>query len=228
MSDIFREVDEDVRTDKMTELWSKYSIVVLGLALAIVAGTAIFVYMRHQKQVAAETAGDHYEAAQALAMKNQPDAAAKAFDELAGSAPGGYRLLARLRAAEELSLTDRAGAVKQLDALAADAGIGQLWQDLARLRAGLLRVDEADKAELEQRLAPLLNGSFRHTAREYLGLAALKRGDVEDAGKWFDQLIVDPAAPADLRQRAQAMLSLVRGGGKFTAPAPAPAQPAQK
>jgi hypothetical protein len=232
MSDIFREVDEDVRTDKMTELWSKYSIVVLGLALAIVAATAIFVYLRHQKQVESEAAGTRYEAAEALAKKNQPDAAAKAFDELSRSAPQGYQMLARLRAAEELGLTDRSGAVKQLDALAADAGIGQLWQDLARLRAALLRVDEADKAELEQRFAPLLNGSFRHSAREYLGLAALKRGDVEDAGKWFDQLIVDPNAPADLRQRVQAMLSLVRGGGKFAASsspaAPAPAAPVQK
>jgi hypothetical protein len=226
MSDIFREVDEDVRTDKLTEFWSKYSIVVLGLALAIVAGTAIFVYLRHQKQVEAEAAGDRYLAAQTLATQNQPEAATKAFDELAKSAPKGYQMLARLRAAEELSFTDRAGAVKQLDALAADAGPGQLWQDLARLRAALLRVDEADKAELELRLAPLLNGSFRHTAREYLGLAALKRGDVEDAGKWFDQLIVDPNAPADLRQRVQAMLSLVRGGGKVSPPAPA--EPAQK
>jgi hypothetical protein len=234
MSDIFREVDEDVRSDKMTDLWSKYSIVVLGLALAIVAGTAIFVYLRHQKQAEAEAAGDRFESAQALATLNQPEASAKAFDEIARSAPGGYRILARLRAAEELALTDRAGAVIQLDALAADAGNGQLWQDLARLRAGLLRVDEAEKPELEQRFAPLLNGSFRHTAREYLGLAALKRGDVEDAGKWFDQLVVDPNAPANLRQRVQAMLSLVRGAGKFTpsaaepAPAAAPTEPAHK
>ena len=68
-----------------------------------------------------------------------------------------------------------------------------------------------------------MDSSFRHTAREMLGLAALKRGDFEDAGKWFDQIVVDPAAPANLRQQVNAFLSLVRGGGKFT---PAPAAPA--
>jgi len=232
MSDIFREVDEDVRTDKWTDLWSKYSLLVLGVALAIVVATAIVVFLNQRKQAEAEAAGDRYESAQALALLNQPEAAAKAFNDLAKSSPKGYQMLARLRVAEELGFTDRAGAVKQFDALAAEAANGQLWQDLARLRAGLLRVDEADKAELEQRLAPLLNGSFRHTARETLGLAALKRGDVEDAGKWFDQLVVDPNAPANLRQRVQALLSLVRGAGKFTppapAPSPAPAEPAQK
>jgi hypothetical protein len=132
-------------------------------------------------------------------------------------------MLARLRATEEKALTDRAGAVAALDLFAADAGVDPLWRDLARLRAGMLRVDSADKAELEQRFAPLLNGSFRHSARELLALAAIKRGDFEAAGKWLDQIVVDPAAPADLRQRAQGFLSLVRGGGKFTPPAPEPA-----
>ncbi len=225
MSDIFREVDEDVRSDQLTSLWSKYSIVVLGLAIAIVAGTAIFVYMRHQKQVRDEAAGARYQAAEALARQNKPEAAVKDFDEIAKTAPLGYRTLARLRAAEETSLTDRASAVKQFDALAADTNVDPLLSGLARLRAGLLRVDEADKAEMLQRFGPLLNGPYRHTAREYLGLAALKRGDVEAAGKWFDQIVVDPNAPADLRQRVQAFLSLVRGGGKFVAPQPAPAAP---
>jgi hypothetical protein len=166
-----------------------------------------------------------------LAKQNKPEAAASAFDDLARTAPQGYQILARLRAAEELGLTDRAAAVQKLDLLAADPAVDPLLRDLARLRAGLLRVDEADKAELEQRFAPLLNGSFRHTAREFMGLAAIKRGDFEDAGKWFDQIVVDTNAPANLRQRVQAFLSLVRGGGKFVAPAAppaAPAEPAQK
>ncbi len=225
MSDIFREVDEDVRSDQLTTLWSRYSIVVVALALAIVAGTAIFVYQRGQKQVRDEAAGARYQAAEALAAQNKPEDAAKAFDEIARTAPHGYQILARLRAAEETGLTDRAGAVKQFDALAADTGVEPLLRDLARLRAGLLRVDEAGQAEMLQRFGPLMNGPYRHTAREYLGLAALKRGDYEAAGKWFDEIIVDPSAPVDLNQRVQAFLSLVRGGGKFTPPQAAPVAP---
>jgi hypothetical protein len=60
-----------------------------------------------------------------------------------------------------------------------------------------------------------------------LGLAALKRGDLEDAGKWLDQIVVDPNAPQNLRQQVNAYLSLVRGGGKAAPPAPA-APPQQK
>ncbi len=120
MSDIFREVDEDVRQDKMVELWSKYSIVVAGLALAIVAATALFVWQRHVKQTQAEAAGLLYQAAQELSQKNRHEDAAAAFEELAKTAPAGYQLLARLRAAEEKGLTDAAGAVKELDLISGD------------------------------------------------------------------------------------------------------------
>ena len=86
MSDIFREVDEDIRSDKLTEFWSKYSIAVLGLAVAIVIATAIFTWLNHQKLAQAETAGAAYEAAQALSA-SQPEAAAAAFATLAKTAP---------------------------------------------------------------------------------------------------------------------------------------------
>jgi hypothetical protein len=219
MSDIFREVDEDVRSDKLAEFWSKYSIFVIGLALAIVLGAAAYSYLRHQKQVEAEAASSLYQSAQILAAQGKTDAAVAGFDALAKSAPRGYALLARLRAAEELAANDQAKAVAALDLLAEDAGVDPLWRDLARLRAGLVRVDVAEKAEIEKRFGPLLNSSYRFTAREFMALAAIKRGDFEDAGKLLDQIVVDPTAPQGLRQRAQGLLSLVRGGGK-AAPAP--------
>jgi hypothetical protein len=230
MADIFREVDEDVRSDILARAWGKYSIVVLGLAVAIVVGTGAFVYLRHEKQAAAEAASAQYEAALALSRDNKADAAVAAFDAMAKSAPQGYQTLARLRGADELSLTNRDGAVKALDALAADASVNALMQGVARLRAALLRVDVADKAELEQRFGALLNGPFVNSAREWLALTALKRNDFELAGKYLDQIVVDSTAPANLRQRAEAFLSLVRGGGKFTPaeaakPEPAKSQP---
>jgi len=214
MADIFSEVDEDVRSDKLNKTWAKYSIVVYGLAAAIVLGTAAFTFIKHQKTVAAEAAGAKFLAAQELARANKPVEAVAAFEALAKDSAPGVRALSLLRAAQEQGLTDRAAAVKAYDALAADASVPPLLQEAARMRAGLLRADEADKAELEKRLGPLLNGAFRYTARETLALAALKRGEFEDAGRLLDQLIVDPNTPASMRQRAEALASLARGGGK--------------
>ena len=47
-----------------------------------------------------------------------------------------------------------------------------------------------------------------------MGLAALRAGDLEGAGRWFDMIVADPAAPQGLRERAGAMLGLVASGAK--------------
>ena len=39
MSDIFREVDEDLRRDQAVDLWKKYGSIFLSIAVLIVAGT---------------------------------------------------------------------------------------------------------------------------------------------------------------------------------------------
>jgi hypothetical protein len=40
MSDIFREVDEDLRREQVRKLWDRFAPYVIGLAVLIVAATA--------------------------------------------------------------------------------------------------------------------------------------------------------------------------------------------
>jgi hypothetical protein len=82
------------------------------------------------------------------------------------------------------------------------------------LRAGLLRVDTLPYAELRKELEPLATptGLWRHSAREFLGISALKANLFEDAGRWFDAIVADPQTPQVLRQRVELYLTLVRGG----------------
>jgi hypothetical protein len=134
-----------------------------------------------------------------------------AFQDLIKQGTPGYALLARFRGAADVAVTDAAKAVQIYDALAADAKIPGLMQDVARLRAAMLRLDEADAAEVKRRLEPLAQtgAPFRNSAREMLAYAAFKTDDFEAAGRWLDQIVVDLQAPAGLRQRAETLLGLV-------------------
>ncbi|MFY9294693.1 MAG: hypothetical protein WAP03_29010, partial [Methylorubrum rhodinum] len=100
------------------------------------------------------------------------------------------------------------------DALAADKGAGDALRDLARLRAALLRLDGTDQAAALTQLQGMATptGTFRHTAREMLGLTALRKGDMEGAGRWFDQIAGDTDTPQGLRQRVEIYAALVAGG----------------
>ena len=131
--------------------------------------------------------------------------------KLAADAPRGYRTLARLAEAAIKAKSDPKGAIADYDAIAADASLGPLFQDAARLRAALLRVEAGEAAAAKPALEALAGsgGAYRHTARLMLGVIALNAGDYDGAGKWLDQVAADPEAPDTERRSAESLLGLV-------------------
>lgn len=226
-NEFIREVNEEYRRDKVAEIWRRYSGVIIALAVLFVAGIGGWRYWQHEQLVSAQAASERFEAANTLARTGKTEEADKAFAAIEAEGPAGYSLLARFRSAAETAKRDETAGAAEYDALAGDTKIGDGLRDLARLRSALLRLDGADPdsalATLQGLAAP--NGAFRHTAREMLGLAALKRGDFEGAGRWFDQINTDPQAPQNLRQRIEVYEALV-AGGPVTVTAALPAPPA--
>jgi hypothetical protein len=134
--------------------------------------------------------------------------------KIATEAPSGYRLLAHLSQAALQAKTDPNGAIASYDALAQDASIGPLFQETARLRAALLRLDagQTDQAKTAFEALAAPTGAYRHTAREMLGAIALDAQDYEGAGKWLDMLVTDPETPRGARENAELLLGLVSSG----------------
>jgi hypothetical protein len=223
MTEFFREVDEDVRRDRVLRYWTKYRYLLIALAVLVVAGTGGWRLYGHYRDEAAQAASAKYEAAGQLSRDGKSAEAAAAFDALSKTAPRGYEILARLRAADERAAGDPQAAIKAYEALAADPGFDPAFKDFAKLRAAMLRLDGDDPLEFERRFAPLASDSFpyHHQIRELLGLAALKRNAFDSAANWFDGIVSDTRAPAGVRMRAQALLGLVQSAAVGPANAPA-------
>ncbi len=212
-NEFIREVDEDYRRDRILQIWKRYSGVIIALAVLLVVGVAGWRYWQNQQRVAAETASVQFDEANRLARDGKVAEADTVFDALEQQGPAGYRLLARFRSAAETAKRDPEAGAKDFDTLAGDSGLGDGLRDLARLRAALLRLDSPNPDPALANLQGLAAGTpFRHTAREMLGLAALKKGDFEEAGRWFDQLSADPETPRNLRERIEVYAALVAGG----------------
>lgn len=229
MADIFNEIDEDLRRERFHRLWTRYGAYVVGLAVLIVlavAGWRGYEWWRLQQN---QAAGARFEAAMKLAADGKPAEAEAAFAALEKDGTAGYRLLARFRAAAELAKTDAPAAVADYDALAKDPSIGTLMQNVAQVRAALLLVDTASLADIESRMKPLdtPEGTFRHSAREIIGLAQYKAGDYKAATETFTALLNDGQTPPGLRRRAELMRILSASAIPLpVAPAAAPAAPA--
>ncbi len=214
MGDFIREVDEEYRRDRIMQIWKRYSGLIVGVIVLVVLGVGGWRYWQHVERQRAEAAAVRYEEAVRLAREGKSEEAEQRLETLAKDAPQGYQALSRFRLAAELGRQNAEEGAKAYDALAGDAGVELVMQDLARLRAAMLRLDTADPAALQanlERLAAPTN-VWRHTARELLGLVALKRGDYEAAGRWFDQIAADRDTPQGLRGRLELYTSLVAGG----------------
>jgi hypothetical protein len=216
VTDIFNEVDEEVRREQLKRLWERYGIYLVALCVLIVVGVGAWRgYEWWQGKQAAQSCAA-FEQAVALAEAGKHQESEAAFARLAGDGTAGYRVLARLRQAAELAPTDRTAAIKAYDEIAADRNAGQVIQDLAAVRAGYLLVDTAPYAELLTRLEPLTanDRTFRHTAREILALSAWKAGDITAARKWTDMIMADPQTPAGTRSRAEVLSELIAASNK--------------
>ena len=211
MSELFDEVDEEVRREQLKKLWDRYSIYIIAAALLIIAAVAGwrgYEYLEAQK---AAEAGAAFDTALDLAEQNKHAEAQAAFDKLATTAPAGYRMLARLRAAGEVAASDPQAGAKLYDELAADRSIGTEQQDLARIRAAGLLLDTDSYPNMLQRLeaATKPDATFRHTARELLALSAWRANDITSARQWLDMIASDGETPAAMRSRAEALQALL-------------------
>ena len=211
MSDLFSEVDEDVRRDQLKKLWDKYSIFIVAAALLVVAGVAGWRGYQYLETKKAAEASVAFDKAVELSEASKHAEAEAAFNSLAATAPSGYRMLGRLRAAGEAASHDPKAAVKLYDDIAADRSLGALEQELARVRAAQLLVETSTYPDMLTRLesstAP--GATFRHTARELLALSAWRANDTTSARKWLDMIANDGETPPGLRSRAEALQALL-------------------
>ncbi|OAF09855.1 hypothetical protein AYJ54_11655 [Bradyrhizobium centrolobii] len=211
MSELFDEVDEEVRREQLKKLWDKYSIYFIALMVLIVAAVGGWRGYQFLEAKKSAEAGAAFEKAVELSEQDKHAEAEKAFTELAARAPSGYRTLALLRAAAEAAARDPKAAAKMYDDIAADRSVGTEWQDLAKIRSAGLLLDGTSYADMQQRLeaSAAAGSTFRHSAREMLALSAWRNGDTAAARKWLDVIAEDGETPPGLRSRAEALQALL-------------------
>jgi hypothetical protein len=211
VSELFDEVDEDVRRDQLKRLWDQYSIYIVAAAFLIIAAVGGWRGYQYLEAKKAAEAGIAFDKAVELSEANKHSEAEAAFNDLAAKAPSGYRMLARMRAAAELATRDRQAAAKSYDDISADRSVGAPERDLAKVRAAALLLETTSYPNMLQRLEPATapGSTFRHTARELLALSAWRAGDMAAARQWLDLIANDGETPPSLRSRAEALQALL-------------------
>ncbi len=212
VSEIFREIEEELRRDNLLKLWQRYGKYVVALAvLVLVIAGGIVAWRGHQASERRAQAA-RYTAALELARSGKQDDAAAAFAALARDADG-YGLLAAFEEAELLAKRgDRKAAIAAYDRLAATSGIDPEFRDLAVLLSVMQALPDGDAKTAGARLQPLTasGSAWRASALDLTAAAKLKAGDRDGAREIYQQLADDLTAPQGLRARAAELAAALK------------------
>ena len=207
MSDIFREIDEELRRENLLKLWSRYGkYVILAAVIVVAIAGAIVAWREHQASERRAQSG-RYSAALALVREGKSADAGTLFAALAQEG-GGYGLLASFEEAELLAKSgDNKGAIAAYDNLAGSSGIDPEFRDLAVLLSVMHGLPEDDPKVAIERLQRLTENSnpWHASALELIAAAKLKGGDRSGALNTYKTLADDLSAPQRLRARAAEM-----------------------
>jgi hypothetical protein len=205
-----REVEEELRRERLEKIWRQYGTYILIVAALIVFGVLGYKYWENSRMVAAQSMGARYEGALHLLSEGKEASAAKEFETLALDGAGGYAALARLQLAGALLKEGKKSeALAAYEALANDRSGDPMLKSYGALQAAALRLGEADFTEMQNRLNPLMgdDSPWRYSARELMGLAAFKAGKSDEARTLLTPLLVDQKTPQSINDRVQIVLA---------------------
>lgn len=211
MTDVFEEVEEEIRSERLKRLARTWLPVVGGiLALALVAALAWWGWHSYQTS-RAHTASVAYQRGLEALQSGDGAGAETAFAEAEKSGNGAYRALAlQQRAGIAVTANRMPDAVALFDQAAKASG-DPILADTARLKAAMLLMDTVTLEEIETRLEPLAaeGRPLRPFAQEALGMARLQHNKPAEAREMFVLLTLGQDVPDSIRQRAQAATGMI-------------------
>ncbi|MDE2488415.1 MAG: tetratricopeptide repeat protein [Alphaproteobacteria bacterium] len=236
MTDLFEEVEEQLRSDRYRALALKALPWILGLgAAALIAVLAYWGWQAYSRKQDAKASDEYSQALDDMAQGDRA-AAQKLWTDVSQSHARAYKSLALMQLGG-LALSDKKipDAVKLFDE-AAKAAPDPIIGDAARLKSAFALLDTAPEQEMEARLAPLMKDGrpYRIQAREALAFTKLMAGDMAGARSEFLLISQSLDAPNGARERAGAAINLIDSGSakaipqvaKAAAALPEPATPA--
>ena len=225
MTDIFSEVDQNVREERLAGLWVRWRPFVYGSVAVLVGSVAINEFLiKPQAEAARAARSAELEAAVKALEDGQYEEAEAAFKAIVAKESKLSPLAAHYLA--QVQLEGRGDAAAAAETLAAIGGTqGGPYERLALLKTAYFRADTLTLPELEATLGALVteDTAMGALSRELVAAKAYATGDVARARTEYNRLKFDAAAPAGVVQRAEIALAAI----PVAAEEPAPAVPTE-
>lgn len=215
MSDIFHEIEEDLRREKLDKFWEKYRFRIISGLVIIVVGVTGYLWWGEATERRNAALSDEYLAASELMTSGNEEAGMAALEEIIANRAGGYVVLAAMQKAAKLASDGQTDeAVRAYDAIRSSNKTEDVLGQLAAIKAGWLLVESEDYASMTARLGDIAyagdEGPWAAAATEILAYSAVRAENYEEAEGLYNKIRNMRSATMGIIGRTAEMLSIIQ------------------
>lgn len=207
-----REIDEELKNEKLKKIWDKYGLFIIIFVVLAVSAAVSFETFKAWNEKRNQEFSDTY--AYALNLQNQGRyaEAMEVLDKLQKSKKAVYSDIAEIQMANIMMEQNKVEeAIAILENVVKDKDFNPQMKQIAIIKLASYKLDYAPSEEIQSMLAPLVreNGVWTNIAKEMLAMLAVRDGDLDRAKTLYQEISVAANTPETLKARAQDMLNVI-------------------
>lgn len=209
---LFREINEELKQEKMRNFWKKYGILATVVVIAALTFAVSFESIKAWQNKKAQTWSDAYAYAYNLQIQGKYDESIAVFKDIEQQNGGIYRDIAQMQIANillEQAKNDEALTV--LTALVNNPDANANIQNMAVFKLASYKLDNAPREEVEALLNRLIidNGSWVNVAKEMKAMLEIREGNLSQALEIYNDILNNNELSDTLKSRVQDMISVL-------------------
>lgn len=209
MGDIFQEVEEDIRSDKVRSIWKKYRVYIILLLLLIVCSVGIKSFWDYYKLKNLETRSENY--FKAIDLINQDGGiggiqALTTFSEQNGENENYLTMISNFtEAALRRNNNDLKNSL-EIYSVIINGDIDITYKDYAKIQSAEVLMELKNYKEAKVFLSEVTGSLFSNIAKEYTGYIELYEGNTSKAKDIFQEIVDDASVQNTIKDRIKEIL----------------------
>ena len=211
MSNLFNEIDDDLRQDRIKSIWASYKNLIFAAVMVIsfvLVGSESYQYLAKTKT---EKSGLLFSQIIESIADDNPEQTSNFIDELLESGSSDYKTYALLLQSDNLISQDKLADAKETYIDLIKKAENSLVRDIAKLKLSYLNVDSSSFDDIEEELSIILedDNPLSLFAYEVLALSAYKHGLYESGTDYLNIIVTNEKTTTGMFERAQMMLRVL-------------------
>ena len=210
MSDILRQVDEDLRKERLKKIYNKYGIYLIIFFILV---TLVTIGYQVNKSINSKYNEDLVEKYLSASTNSNLD---EKFNSLIQLSESNHGMVSGLSALKAVNLLFEKGNIEEgrikLKEIIENTQYDKIIIDLSKYYYLISVIDIVDDSEFELYLTNdvLVQSEFRFLFKELFAIRLLLKGDTDTSKIRFEEIIMDPSTPLEVNLRARKFINLVK------------------